>query len=459
MSFPQRLAPGLDQLRKFYVGKDINQVPKPAVILDRAIMRRHCDSLLEAVGELGVGFRAHVKTHKTREGLVLQMEKNQHDVDIVVSTVAELEFMLPPLRDFQRKGRRVNVLYGIPLPSSQVPRLAAVAAQLGRGAITVMIDHADQLALVEQFNDLAGFPACIFIKVDTGYHRAGLPPSGLNKDDLIPRVAHLESQGKAQLLGLYSHSSLSYNDSTPEEAMANLEGEINGCLEALNKNSHLFPQDKELVISTGASPQVTAIENLRESSSTAHESRRSLLATIERVKAAQPGGLRTSLELHAGVYSILDVQQLSTKSRAYLGSYEEEIAISVMTEVSSVYNNGERDQPEALLGIGVLGLGREPCFAYKGWGIVHRDAYSPNQEPDHRLIVSRVSQEHAIVAWDGTAASQDVAIPLHVGQSVRILPNHACVTGAMYDWYLIVDSSSSESTTEIVDVWVRASGW
>ena len=64
MIIPQRLVSNIEDLRKFYVGKDINNVPQPAVVLDRAKMRRHCQSLLKAVESLRVDFRAHVKTHK-----------------------------------------------------------------------------------------------------------------------------------------------------------------------------------------------------------------------------------------------------------------------------------------------------------------------------------------------------------------------------------------------------------
>ena len=64
MAVPQRLVPSVDDLREFYVGKDINDVPKPAAVLDRHKMRLHCQSLLDAVESLGVDFRAHVKTHK-----------------------------------------------------------------------------------------------------------------------------------------------------------------------------------------------------------------------------------------------------------------------------------------------------------------------------------------------------------------------------------------------------------
>lgn len=54
------------ELRKHYVGKDIADVPKPAIVLDAAIIRRHCKTMLHTVKALNVPFRAHVKTHKVR---------------------------------------------------------------------------------------------------------------------------------------------------------------------------------------------------------------------------------------------------------------------------------------------------------------------------------------------------------------------------------------------------------
>lgn len=56
--------PTKEDLVKFYVGKDLADVPKPCAILDSAIIRRHCERMKHTVKELGVAFRAHVKTHK-----------------------------------------------------------------------------------------------------------------------------------------------------------------------------------------------------------------------------------------------------------------------------------------------------------------------------------------------------------------------------------------------------------
>lgn len=87
MSPPQRLNPSLESLRLLYVGKNIHQVPKPALVLDRAKMRRHCQSLAKAAETLGVGFRAHVKTHKV--GI---QKKNEYQNTQVLDVLANREF-------------------------------------------------------------------------------------------------------------------------------------------------------------------------------------------------------------------------------------------------------------------------------------------------------------------------------------------------------------------------------
>lgn len=66
MYVPQRTVPPIEELRQYYVGKNVDQVPKPALVLDRDKVKRHCESLLKAAHLLGVDFRAHVKSHKAR---------------------------------------------------------------------------------------------------------------------------------------------------------------------------------------------------------------------------------------------------------------------------------------------------------------------------------------------------------------------------------------------------------
>lgn len=384
---------------------------------------------------------------QTRQLANLQVG-DEGDANFVASTVPEIEALIPLLKAIQQAGRRINILYGIPLVPSQIPRLADLARKLGKDSISVMIDHPDQVEHLKQFAPIASYPACVFVKVDAGYHRAGLPPTALNKDGMLEKLAEAEKLGHAKFLGVYSHNSLSYGGASPAEAMTYLTSEIASCRKALEHNSSLLPQDRKLVISVGATPQVVSSQNLLYESQGCPEAE-TLKALLRDLHES------TKVELHAGVYPVLDMQQLSTNAVFQRGKAEEEIAISVVAEVCSLYNDGERSKPEVLVAAGTLALGREPCPSYRGWGVVspwRRDGSSG------RLIVERISQEHGIVSWE-MGKAQNTTIPLQVGQPVRIYPNHACITGALYGWYLIVDSSQDPDSARIVDVWVRTAGW
>jgi D-serine deaminase-like pyridoxal phosphate-dependent protein len=66
-------------------------------------------------------------------------------------------------------------------------------------------------------------------------------------------------------------------------------------------------------------------------------------------------------------------------------------------------------------------------------------------------IVGRVSQEHGILVWEGEREKCNL---LTIGKKVMVWPNHACVAGAGFGWYLVTDGGE-----EVVDVWVRWRGW
>jgi D-serine deaminase-like pyridoxal phosphate-dependent protein len=58
--------PSKASLANQYIGQKLADLPTPAIVLDCATIRRNCDAMLNVCKELGVGFRAHVKSHKVR---------------------------------------------------------------------------------------------------------------------------------------------------------------------------------------------------------------------------------------------------------------------------------------------------------------------------------------------------------------------------------------------------------
>lgn len=56
--------PSAATLQLNYVGQKLDAAQTPAAVIDAAVVRRNCQLMLDAAEQLGVGFRAHVKTHK-----------------------------------------------------------------------------------------------------------------------------------------------------------------------------------------------------------------------------------------------------------------------------------------------------------------------------------------------------------------------------------------------------------
>lgn len=294
-----------------------------------------------------------------------------------------------------------------------------------------------------------------------GYQRAGVSPDSEAALRVIVSILEVESQGHAVLTGLYAHAGHSYSGSSRDTALDYLRQEFEALLVTAEVVRILAPE-KRLVLSVGATPSTTSVRNMlipeAEESEEARKAIHALKATIQRIHDDE-----CTVELHAGVYPVLDVQQLATHALPDSMRSWDYIAISVVVEVVSIYpGRGKDGRPEILIAAGSMALGREPCKAYPGWGMVSDwnipSATKPDGRPEKHAgwQVGRISQEHGILTWNGDVGAED---KLEIGQKLRIWPNHACVAGAGYGWYLIVDSSVEGKEDEIVDVWPRWKGW
>jgi D-serine deaminase-like pyridoxal phosphate-dependent protein len=353
----------------------------------------------------------------------------------------------------------VQILYGVPVAQSTIPRLLALAGKLAPGSVNVLVDNVEAFSQFHERVAAASAPGVqigVFIKIDTGYHRAGIATSSPKFAPLVQAVVEKSGQGATCLRGFYSHFGHSYAGSSEDDAVNGLMEELIG----LEKACEAVPstQTDKLVLSVGATPTATAAQNLLGRSSTRKQE---FGEVLERLKS------RCTVELHAGVYPLLDCQQVATHARPSTGSLaegfqplaKEKIAIRTLVEVTSVYD--EREKPEALVSAGSLAMGREPCKSYPGWGIVtdalgNKECQSVYEENGARTgwIVGRISQEHGILTWEGDRSKMN---GLAIGDKLTIWPNHACVAGAGFGWYLVVDSESGGE--EVVDVWVRWRGW
>ena len=295
-----------DHVRAAYIGRDLRDIPGPQAVIDRIIVQKNCASMLRAADSLDVGFRSHIKTHKTAELARIQVGNSSNAVNLIISTIPEARILMPLLLEWQKAGREINVLYGIP-PSSQCGReIKPMRDELGPLSFSFLIDNPAQLQnLSELCKEDMSDPIPIMLKADSGYHRAGLLPDGISFVNLVEEVAACKH---VTLQGIYSHNSLSYNGSSPTDALQFLEAELQTVLAAANKAALHFPtQSRKFVLSVGATPSATAAQNLLASDGDATVQR--LGELIKSIKTLY------KVELHAGVYSVLDMQQLATHAR------------------------------------------------------------------------------------------------------------------------------------------------
>ena len=151
----------------------------------------------------------------------------------------------------------------MPVPQSALPRLLRLASVLRPGTLNVLVDN--QAAFLA-FQDRLPKDVHIgvFIKIDTGYHRAGIQTTSPAFRDLVNCVV----QGAGQdFKGFYSHYGHSYGGSSEDDAFDGLLEELSGLHEARK----YVPSDLKgkLVLTVGATPTATAVHPQHPATSTA----------------------------------------------------------------------------------------------------------------------------------------------------------------------------------------------
>lgn len=416
MSYPYKFTPITDKepLLDAFRGKKLSEIPTPSFVVDREIFKQNSKKMLRNAKRLNADFRAHVKTHKTTEGTLLQLGSGDLKTDkIVVSTLMEAWNLVPLIE----KGLITDVLFSLPVVKSRLPELVDLSKCVPN--LRLMLDNQEQVDVLVDFSRKNHLEKkwSIFIKINMGTDRAGFV-EGADLERTLNEILQTSAKDYVSLYGMYCHAGHSYASSTEEQARAFLLDEISIGNIACKKAVAIEPALK-LQLSVGATP-------------TAHAS---VILDISSV-----GELYGKLELHAGNYPFCDLQQMSTHCIGL-----DQVSCSVLAEVISSYpGRGPMAPGEQLVNAGVIALARE-FGPLPGHGRI----YSPKGYEN--WIVGRLSQEHGILT--PLEEKKDTKmIPL--GTKVKIIPQHSCITAASYPWYFIVENGDV-----VVDIWAPWRGW
>lgn len=371
-------------------------LPTPALVLDRARLRRNIQAMSERYKALGVRLRPHLKTSKSVD--VARMATAGHFGGITVSTLKEAEH-------FAAHGFR-DILYAVCVVPT---KLRQAAALIKSGVVLTLItdDLGAAQAIAAGGKDL-GVVFDVLVEVDCGEKRSGV---AVESDALIEIARTLHAGPGARLGGIMVHAGHSYACRTLD-AVAEIA---------------------EIERSTG----VRAGERLRAAGLPCGTI--SIGSTPTALHGKRYDGIT---EVRCGVYMFGDLFQ------AEIGSCGPgDIAVSVLSSVIGQ----RRSENRVLIDAGFLALSKDRSTANTphdvGFGRV-ADIGGGLGLGD--VTVVGVHQEHGMV--EGRTPLPFDRLP--VGARVRVLPNHACITSAAYDRYHVVDGSD-----EVVAVWPRCNGW
>ncbi|KAK9234976.1 putative serine dehydratase domain-containing protein [Lipomyces kononenkoae] len=378
-------------------------------------------------------FRPHVKTHKTAEIVRIQLDNGRKHKSVVASTISEIRGLGPLVQD----GTVKDILYGIPPTKSKIPTLAEISQKLHALGTTLrlMIDSAVQLQFLKDYSERHpsySLTWSVVIKINVGDNRAG---QTLAASDLTEVIKQAVVSKNISLHGFYTHAGGSYSSTSIDSASEYLDQEISGVYEAAVLARSILDSragKRRFVLSVGATPTAHA-------SAMAFDKLTNLFA-----KAMQDD----ELEIHAGNYAMLDMQQVATG----LGVSPSNIAGRVVAEVITFYS----DREEYLIDAGVLALAREP-------GRIPGIATIKGQRVSgERWIVGRVSQEHGIITkrtdnignvFEESLDEATITKSWTAGDRVVLLPQHSCITSSMYQWYYVVEDD------KVVDIYLPWRGW
>ncbi len=370
--------------------KGFEDLTTPFFVVDRAIARRNARRMREKAAENGVSLRPHVKTHKTVEGARLQLGAELGP--ITVSTLAEAE-------DFADHGFE-DITYAVPIAPAKLERCAALGGRVQH--LNLLIDSARAIVAIEEFARAQSISFDVFLKIDCGYHRAGVEPS----DPEAVRLAKmLLESGTLRFKGLLTHAGHSYHASSREEIVPIAASEQQ-CLTE-------FATTLEGEGITGLCRSVGSTPTM---------------SVAERIDAD---------EIRPGNYLFFDVFQAS------IGSCRlDDCAAWVVASVIGVYP----ERCEAIIDCGALALSKDAGPTHidhaGGFGFV-TDLTGVRMG----CRLKSLSQEHGILSFD------DPATLPPLGRLVRIVPNHSCLTAALFDAYVVIEDGS------VVGEWRPSRGW
>ncbi|MHA2242908.1 MAG: alanine racemase [Candidatus Thorarchaeota archaeon] len=369
----------------------IQDLVTPAIIVDIRRLTANVERMASTAAKFGVSLRPHIKTHKCIEIAELQMKHGAKG--ITVSTMGEAMV-------FAKSGFN-DITLAMPISPDKMEAACDLASQV---SLKVLVDHPNTIDMLSGVCSKSSAEIDVLLKVDCGYHRCGVTPEDPTSLEIAKQIV---DSPNLRFEGILTHAGHSYYAKNIDGVKRVAQEEQNTMIRfarALEKeSSDLSPK----TVSIGSTPTMSLADVIQK-------------------------GIT---EIRPGSYVFFDYTQV------LLGCNElEDCSLSVLSSVIGVYPN------HIVIDAGATALSKDRGATH----LVHDCEYGPilsdyeESKIASNLHLNDLSQEHGKVVFKKPHSAHDYS----VGDTVRIIPNHSCLTANMCDRYFVAEDD------RIIDRWM-----
>jgi len=358
------------------------QIHRPTLLLDRSKALRNIHRMINKARKNRVTFRPHFKTHQSA-----QIGEWFREAGITAITVSSVEMAIY----FARNGWQ-DITIAFPVNLREIENINKLAEFI---QLSLLVESRE---VVDFLNQQLSARVAVWIKIDVGYHRTGLP---WDHFDAVAALARQISESpRMDFKGLLTHSGHSYHAASADEVKT-IYAETMARLTDLK--NHLADQGfGDTKISIGDTPCCSIVPDLSGAD-----------------------------EIRPGNFVFYDVMQLAIGSCS-----EQDIAVAVACPVVAKH----RERNEIVIYGGAIHLSKEFIVTKNGdkiFGYVtqfHGDGWETTMKNSY---VASLSQEHGIVK-----VADDFFDRIGVGDLLLILPIHSCLTVNLLKQYVTLDGET-----------------
>lgn len=369
---------------------NLTDLSTPCLLLDLDRLKANCDRMRRHANDMGVRLRPHMKTLKSHAVADIAVDEYRA---ITVSTLTEAAY-------FADHGYN-DILCAVCLPPAKLERALAIHAGIIGPGLAVLVESLEVANEMQRLMSGGNSRLPVWIEIDCGEHRTGMDP---RRNELIELARLVATAPEFELRGVLTHAGQSYGCETVQEIQA---------IAAEERDAVVFAAERIRAegiacpgVSAGSTP--TAVHGVSWEGVT---------------------------ELRPGVYMAGDLFQVHMKSLR-----RDDLALSVLATVISSHEG------RLVLDVGGLALSKDQSLRGTEVDPRYGELLDLNGRP-LGLKVHDVHQEH------GEVRLVEGGPTLKVGERVRVIPVHACMTAAAYPGYHLLVGQ------EVDGFCSRTNGW